>query len=209
MQIALSKYCGEKDIISRLHKDDLSELHRVGGRNRQNDQVPFSKYNINDWFQLIFRGRKQYFAEHLNLYNTKRWLGDEVWNSYFKFCVERNPIEKVLSYYFWRTRNGESSMEEFLDNYLESLSDYEIYGNQEGVQIDKVIKYEELNEGIALLEDKFGIPIDIASVQAKTKYRPSSEERSKLLKASQIERIQEAFHKEIKLFYPHLNTDSE
>ena len=30
------------------------------------------------------------------------FVGDDIWNSYYKFCFERNSWAKVVSYYNWK-----------------------------------------------------------------------------------------------------------
>jgi len=42
-------------------------------------------------------------------FEIKNRVPAEVWNSYFKFCVERNPWDKVLSHFnMHATREGGS-----------------------------------------------------------------------------------------------------
>lgn len=201
-QIALSRFCGPEDIISRLHESDLIELESAKGKGRQNDVVPFSKYNRSDWFQYLIRGRRQYFSEHLSEYNLRRWLGPVVWNSYYKFCFERNPYDKVLSYYYWRTRNSEMKMDAFLEEKLNTLSDFTMYSSSDKIIVDKVFLYEELEKSIDSLEVKFGFKIEMEDVRAKANYRPSNTTYEEALTDAQKEKIKRAFKNEFQLFYP-------
>jgi hypothetical protein len=43
------------------------------------------------------------FYNHMPAFEVRRRVGEAVWNSYFKFCIERNPWDKVLSFY-WMER---------------------------------------------------------------------------------------------------------
>jgi hypothetical protein len=38
---------------------------------------------------------------HKNAFHIKQDLGDEIFDSYFKFCVVRNPYDVVVSSYYW------------------------------------------------------------------------------------------------------------
>jgi len=51
------------------------------------------------------RERPAYF-NHIAARNIRKRLGRRRWNSYYKFCFERNPWEKVVSEYFWRAGNS-------------------------------------------------------------------------------------------------------
>lgn len=44
-----------------------------------------------------FRGKRWY--DHMSAKKIREYVGDEVWNKYFKFCVIRNPFEKLVSAY--------------------------------------------------------------------------------------------------------------
>jgi hypothetical protein len=42
-------------------------------------------------------GRSDKWFNHMSAKTIKQQVGDEVWNSYFKFCTIRNPWEKAIS----------------------------------------------------------------------------------------------------------------
>ncbi|MEE9438644.1 MAG: sulfotransferase family 2 domain-containing protein [Saprospiraceae bacterium] len=203
LQIALSKHCGEKDIISKLYKGDTIHLLEANGKDFQNTSVPLLKYNRRDWFQYLFRSRKQHFTEHNAISYLKRWLGNEVWNNYYKFCVERDPFEKIVSYYYWRTRDIKMSFDTFLDKHLYGLSDFHIYSDNQIVGVDKVYKYGDLDNVIAKLEHKFNFDIDMENIKAKSTYSPKN---NKLDKANMTDKqktmILNEFSNEIEHFYP-------
>ncbi len=204
LQIALSRHCGADDIISRIHHSDQEELQKAGGLDQQNSKVSLTRFNNRDWFQYLLRGRQQHFSEHLEARNIKRWLGDDIWNSYYKFCFERNPFDKVLSYYYWRTRNKEVSIDQFLEENLKALSDFSIYTINNNICVDDVFLYENLKSSIDLLENRFQFEIDITNVKAKSSHRPKSQSSKEILTSNQMEKISKAFEREINLYYPDL-----
>lgn len=40
-------------------------------------------------------------VNHSSGLDIKKYIGNEKFNSYFKFCVIRNPYDKMVSYYFF------------------------------------------------------------------------------------------------------------
>src|ERR1044071_3613051 len=44
-----------------------------------------------------FRGPNVKWWNHMPAAEIKGYLGDEIWNSYFKFCVVRNPFDQMVS----------------------------------------------------------------------------------------------------------------
>ncbi|PXA03114.1 hypothetical protein DDZ13_13685 [Coraliomargarita sinensis] len=45
-------------------------------------------------------GRKIKWYNHMPAAEVKQHVGDEIWNSYYKFCSIRNPWDKCISAYF-------------------------------------------------------------------------------------------------------------
>ena len=41
---------------------------------------------------------------HPTILETKQFLGDEIWNTYFKFAFIRNPFEIQVSEIFWEKK---------------------------------------------------------------------------------------------------------
>lgn len=204
LQIALSKQCGAQDIISRLHPDDGQEIINANGKSEQNTVVPFRYYSRRDWFQYLFRARRQHYSEHLEVEYLKRWIGADIWNTYYKFCFERNPFEKFLSYYYWRTRDSKVTLEEFLSEDFSQLSDIKIYSDAGEVVVDDVFHYENMDEAIEILEGKIGFEIPMKSVKAKTGYRKDRKPYVEVFSQKQLKKIASTFNNEIILLYPEL-----
>ncbi len=104
IEIALSKVCGPDDVITPVvHPDDraLKESLGAGYRDAQHELVPLSKYTPLDLAQAIARRRRLRFENHMGAAEIRRFVDPEVWATYFKFCVERNPWDKVVSAYWW------------------------------------------------------------------------------------------------------------
>lgn len=101
--MALSKVCGSEDVIARLNRDDEAMKKDLGYRPAQNFTIPLRHLTLRDAFKLL-RGRRRKYTEHMSAASLKQRIDESSWCSYFKFCVERNPFDKAISLYYWRTR---------------------------------------------------------------------------------------------------------
>ena len=51
---------------------------------------------------------------HMPAVKIKTLLGDDIWNSYFKFCVIRNPFSKAVSHYYFQGKKKLLTGKKFL-----------------------------------------------------------------------------------------------
>ncbi len=106
---------------------------------------------------------------HMPAWLIRRMVGEEIWNGYFKFCVIRNPYEKVVSaFYFFRKRSNPHI--QFNDLELDRalfeqwvLSGYKLPIDSDKFLIDgrfcldDVIRYESLLQDIERICGKLGV----------------------------------------------------
>jgi hypothetical protein len=113
----------------------------------------------------------------------------EFFESFHKFCVVRNPWDRVVSDYYWRlSSRGLDEKNIGFDYYVSLLEDksladplrlrpihisnYPIYTIEGDVVADTVIKYENLLDDISLVEKELGLNINLTKYKAKTNIRP-------------------------------------
>jgi hypothetical protein len=104
IELALARICGPDDVITAtVHPEDraLRESLGTGYRREQNDAIPLRYLTALDIAQAIRRGRRPRFYNHIGAAEIRRFVSPDVWDGYFKFCVERNPWDKVVSLYSW------------------------------------------------------------------------------------------------------------
>jgi hypothetical protein len=103
--------------------------------------------------------------EHIkNQYCNDKW-----WEEAYKFTIERNPWDKVVSSYYWhqKIKPQEYAGMDF-EKYVLTCQllpmDYHHYANRGTLMVNNVYKYEEIDKMYAELNDKFGFNITTIEV---------------------------------------------
>ena len=139
---------------------------------------------------------------HMSALDVKNKVGNQIWNEYFVFCVERNPWDKTVSYYHMQNTVQKTKLD--FDGYLSTkdlCSDYELYTDSDGsVIVDRIIKYENLNNELSSVFNKLKIPFHGAlDIYAKNEYRNKNKKYQEYFTSDQVDLIKQSHHKEIEL----------
>jgi len=95
IEIELSKFCGEEDVITPISLKDEAIRRKLGHRGPQNYIGSWLSYEFKDWVRLVTElQRKKIFAGHMPAKEIRQKIGEDIWNRYFKFCFERNPWDE-------------------------------------------------------------------------------------------------------------------
>jgi len=202
-EFAFRKFLNAEDIIAYMGHDE--EVLSAGLVQKANDYVPFKFYTVVDWYNLISRNRRKRYREHMTAQEIKDSISPEVWKSYFKFCVERNPMEKVRSRYYWTGIKTGLSLDEYAIKQSHLDSDFYRYSTRGNIIVDKVFKYEEMEEWLPEFERKIGLSgsVDMKNVKLKSGFRPK-QKKTETFSEHAKEAIRRSFAKEIMHFYPEL-----
>jgi hypothetical protein len=144
------------------------------------------------------------FFNHIPAAAIRDRVGPEVWGSYFKFCVERNPWDKTLSYYHMTNirEGGGLSFDRYLARNDFPLN-YPMYtepGDPGRVIVDRVLRYERLADDLADVFGRLGIPFDGSlGVNAKSEYRTDRRPYRQVYTPKQADLVGRAFAPEIAL----------
>jgi len=177
IELALSRFCGEEDIITPIgrtdrHRDTHSQRGAQNFRTAPEDGEPHGG-----------EGEISYY-NHMPAKRVRALIGEKVWDGYFKFCFERNPWDKAISLYFWRARKQETrhpSLLEFLRSEKAGhekqggkssrLSNFSIYGVGGEVVVDHVGFYEDLDSELERIAERLDLPEKIELPRAKASTR--------------------------------------
>lgn len=186
IEIALRSVLGPRDVATPVHPVDEAFCAANGVAGPQNYRRAFSDYRLYDWRRFMLDRRRQDFKNHLPGPRIRQMVGREVWDSYYKFCVERDPFEKIISGYYWSTSERESKglpvmpLDEFVFSDLaHDYSDWDRYADNPHTPIvDRVLRFERLQADLDEVCKHLGLPIlelpRLKGTQRKDK-RPATE----------------------------------
>ncbi len=147
--------------------------------NQQHEREMYESEHGVIGFRGKIKGERPKWYHHMPARRIKEQVGDDIWNSYFKFSIVRNPWDKAVSAYshfgknyickshiglFSKILHPNWSHEQrrFLSylrhgNLPKDRNKYLINGN---LCVDYVLHFEELHEGVKAVCEKVGIPWD-------------------------------------------------
>jgi hypothetical protein len=203
IEIALSKFCGPDDIITPISRDDEKLRNSLGYPGSQNCRVPPDRYSAADMQKKQMTGKALRFYNHVPACDVRRWIGPDIWDSYFKFCFERNPWDKAISrYYFDMAKfDLEISFAEYIAGVEKKLiSSYDIYTINHQVAVDFVGRYERLDKDIEWISKKLKLPEKLDLPYAKSGYRKDNRSYTQVIEQPERDIIADICSKEITLF---------
>lgn len=205
VEIGLSKYCGARDVITPISPGDEKLRAELGHRGAQHYRVPLSMYDAKDWARLLARGRAVIFYNHMPAKDIRKYIGTDVWNSYFKFCIERNPWDKVISWYYWRhPKEPRPTLSEFIQsgeaNLVGGPGGFDMYTIDGEIVVDKVCLYENLEEELKAVRERLNLPGPITLPRAKGGVRTEKRHYRDVLNEADRSKIAKVFAREIAYF---------
>jgi hypothetical protein len=202
MEISLSRFCGEADIITPISPEDEKIRRDLGYRGPQNYLIPFSGYRLKDF--LITPFQKKQFYNHISAQEILRLIGEEIWNEYYTFCFERNPWDRVLSLYYWHYKSEpRPTVSQFVNSkspHALRRRGYNMYTMEDKVVVDRIYLYEQLQHEVESISGLLGFPEKLELPRAKASYRSVKKHYRDLLSNEDRKRIEALFSKEIALF---------
>lgn len=196
VEIALSKFCGPEDIVTPISDVDEDLRHELGYASAQN----FGEKD--DGSPL--------FYNHMSALEVKELVDHDVWKRYYKFCIERNPWDRVISLYFWATRSWPEENRN-IDEFVQSdivlklkRKGINLYSHNGGLLVDKILAYENLESGLCdVLET---LDMDSSRLElplTKANHRTDRRHYSEVLSKESIDRVSNLFQDEISLMKYH------
>jgi len=210
IQIELSKVCGPEDVITPMgFKND--PIGRVAGfKGPQNFQRFFGAKRLQDWFRILILRKSPKNFNHVTALQAQKYLGRTIWDSYYKFCVVRNPFDRAISLYYWHAKNTEDMVD--LNQFILGLEEKKIsawhrFTINGQVAMDLICRYENLQSDLDLATTKIGIP-PLSLPHAKSSHRKDRQHYSQLINSEARNHIERLCMKEINAFNYHWNPNS-
>lgn len=198
LEMALSRFLGPADIITPISWPDEQERYRRGFRTGQNFQKRLGELRPMEWprwlrgwlcSRLCSGERRvrervrlpQQYWNHMSAAEIRERVGPKVWDSYFKFTVERNPWDKVVSMYYWapKTREEKVPFRDFVLSGQPLRSQFDRYAINGRVAVDRILRYDNLYSGLKEISEYLDLPEDVGEVMrtfsAKGGYRQSQD----------------------------------
>jgi len=203
IEVFLAKHCGPQDIVTPI-------APRVDGHQPRNyegltNPVPEILERRGKFFSALRHTMTSHtkFYNHMPAREVKQRVPADVWNSYFKFCVERNPWDKVLSHYNMHAarEGGRLSLDEYLARGRFPINDFRYLDRSRSkIIVDRIVRYEHLLADLGEIFAQLNIPFDgTLGVAAKSDYRADRRPYQEVFNDQQRRIVEKAFAKEIEL----------
>ncbi len=179
IEVALSKICGDEDIVTHY---PLLSIEGFKPRNYEG------------------------FDQHIAASEIIKKIPLEIWNQYYKFTFERNPFDKMVSWYWDKKRDEQfnKSFQEFCvycSNNLEEFPlGYDLYSINDKVVVDFVGRYETLKKDFDYVCKKLGLPSIGEFPLLRTGYREDPSHYSKYYDYETQKIVEKHFWREIQQF---------
>jgi len=126
-----------------------------------------------------FRGMRNVsgyeWYNHMPASEIREKVGDSIWDNYFKFCVIRNPFDRLVSgfFYYQQLRHGKKAagagdlivnFRRWVKENGHSTIDRDKYLINGQICLDYLIRYEELEKGIRHVCDILELPFEPDSI---------------------------------------------
>lgn len=143
---------------------------------------------LNGAQRLAYRSALGHSPEHAHAERVRAY-DPACWNTYFKFAFVRNPYERAVSDFCWRSRKtGRTGMEfaEFLRRMKERdfsdrivprhFDNWPIYTIDDEIAVDFVGQFERLNDDLATVFERIGLPAPrVPHAKPSTPRRPTAD----------------------------------
>lgn len=208
IEIALSRHCGPDDVITPISPPDEEIRRSLGYPGPQNYLAPWYEYGPRDLFALASHGRrKMRYFNHIGAGEVKAHIGENAWNSYYKFCFERNPFDRLISHYYWCHRSEpRPPMSDFIRSgrpMALKRRGFGVYTIDGKVAVDRVCRYEAIAEELEEIRKAIGLPEPLVLPHAKGGTRADKRTYADVLGKEERDWVSSVFSDELRLLGYH------
>ena len=198
VEIVLSRYCGEEDVITPISPEDEKFRLALGYRGAQNFRI-----SRQDTEPYTPGAAEVMFYNHMPAVEISALVGRVIWDGYFKFCFERNPWDRAISLYYWLY--PEWPRPDF-KNFLRSPEilrlkekGHQLYTLDGGVAVDRICRFEALEDELQQVCRMVELPTLGPLPRAKARFRSDRRPYQEVMDESDRDLVASLFADEIKL----------
>lgn len=204
IELWLQAQCGDDDVVTpvvpvepghqpRNYESWFNPIPEILRRSYSQDRRLISwRHSLGDLW------RKRRYYGHIPGRLVRSRVPNSIWSSYWKWCVERNPLEKTCSHYFMERDigGGDLSPAEYLQRFKLPVN-YPIYSDYDGsLLVDQVLRYEHLRDELGALSGRLGVAFTNLDQRAKANHRRDRRSCS-VFNEVQIAYINRSFEREV------------
>ncbi|MEX2027413.1 MAG: hypothetical protein WEH44_08930, partial [Pirellulaceae bacterium] len=174
LEVFLSQCCSDRDILTPVwpHVEPHVPRNYRGLWNPLPELLDSPVPGVESTLRELVKRRK--FFNHIPARLLQNRIARRIWNTYYKFCVDRNPWDKTLSHYSMRKdrSGGHLTLDEYFARQHFCLN-HPLYVDRRGrLLVDRVVKFESLKEELSEIFARLGVPFagDLG-VKAKSEHR--------------------------------------
>jgi hypothetical protein len=213
-------------LVSHKNRFVYTKTVKTGGTSVESYFEPFCM-NEGEW--ELLHARDEYVSEsgvvgfrgvglpvgtrwwnHMPAALIKERLGDDLWSSYLKFCIIRNPFEKAASMFYYGRHNGFLKVDEGLEEPAQFESwlaspgppiDRDKYFVDGRLCIDFFVRYENLHEDLERVCARLKLPWEPSRLPTfKSGFRPRGRTIGDLYTSKAREMVEAAYEFELDYF---------
>ena len=207
VEMALARFCGPLDVVTPIHATDETVRLAEGVRAR-NFMALESAFEPEPDLEaqearLKSKGypmrQRSLFYNHMPAGQIRDHAGARIFGAYFKFAVERDPREKLISYYYWLGKQREQSFADFVAGF-EAIANWQRYTIEGKLAVDRLIRYDRLDAGLREVLAPLGIAWDGRMTRAKSGFRPKEATVAALFDADLTRLVEQRFARDFEFY---------
>jgi len=212
MELALSRFTTDDDVVTALaHRNEEGMRGGLGRRNKYGKKI---KNHCR-------------VPQLLNFLDNNHFENKDIFNTYFKFTILRDPVDNFISQYFFELRNTKLhpyplSINEWIKDLKVNakpnviIDNWRVYSLNDVPIVDDYIYYSrDSGPGSRMYEDcerisnKLNLPENLADIFSNIRLKDFYRKRDKIfLNEESIEFIKEVSQKQLKYTNMEFNSDA-